>query len=83
MVDVLRGVKRPLEICRELDINPVFISRLKAEFLEIAPTIFEPDECNSDDQARIWELKCLLGHKALQVFSLRPRTAERSHLNQC
>ena len=45
----------------------LLLSRWKAEFLENAPKVFEPDERRSEDRARIRELERLLGQQALDL----------------
>jgi transposase-like protein len=67
VLEALSGVKSAAEICREHNIKPQLLSRWKAEFLENAPKVFEPEERRSDDRARIRELERLLGQKTVEL----------------
>lgn len=67
VLEVLSGVKKAAEVCREHNIKPALLSRWKAEFLENAPKVFEPDEHRSEDRARIRELERLLGQKTMEL----------------
>ncbi len=67
VLEAISGVKSSAEICREHNIKPPLLSRWKAEFLENAPKVFEPDERRSEDRARIRELERLLGQQALDL----------------
>ena len=67
VLEALSGVKSAAEICREHNTKPQLLSKWKAEFLENAPKVFEPDERRSDDRARIRELERLLGQKTVEL----------------
>src|SRR5262249_15112455 len=55
------------ETCRKPTLSPNLLGIWKATFLERAHTLFQPDEQREDDQARIAELKQLLGRATRQI----------------
>jgi transposase-like protein len=63
VLEALSGHKSPAEVCRQYDIGAPLLSSWKAAFLERAALIFQGDERNSQEQARIAELERLVGRQ--------------------
>ncbi len=64
---ILSGSKSQAEVCREHHLKDSVVARWRQEFLEKAPTLFEPSSQRRQDQARIAELERLIGRLTLQL----------------
>ena len=64
---ILSGNQSQAEVCREHHLKDSVVARWRQEFLERAPTLFEPSSQHRQDQARIAELERLLGRLTLQL----------------
>jgi transposase-like protein len=71
VLDILTGRQSPAEACRRHALSPTLLSLWKAQFLQRASTLFQPDEQRDGDQARIAELERMLGRATLQVEVLK------------
>ncbi len=71
VLDVLSGRQSPAEACRTHGLSPNLLSLWKANFLQRAHTLFQPDEQRDGDQARIAELERMLGRATLQIEVLK------------
>ena len=71
VLEVLTGRQSPAEACRRHVLSPNLLGLWKANFLERAHTLFQPDEQRDEDQARIAELEQLLGRATRQIEILK------------
>jgi transposase len=71
VLEVLTGVHSPAEVCRKHALSPNLVTLWKATFLERAPTLFQSDERQDEDHARIAELEQLLGRATRQIEILK------------
>jgi putative transposase len=67
VLEVLAGVKRPAQACREYGLKDSVLSRWKQQFLQRAPQVFEPGAAHDPCRARIAELERLLGQLTLEL----------------
>ncbi|MDZ7289185.1 MAG: transposase [candidate division KSB1 bacterium] len=71
ILEVISGAKPAAEVCREHNIKPQLLSQWKNYFSENAVHLFD-----GEAQARVEELKRVLGQKTLEVEILKkPRTS--------
>lgn len=67
VLEVLSGEKTPSEVCRTHKLNMNVLARWRKEFVEQAPSIFERDAQNSQEQQRIAELERLVGQLTMKL----------------
>ena len=67
VLEVLSGEKAPSEVCRAHKLNMNVLARWRKEFVEQAPSIFERDAQNSQEQQRIAELERLVGQLTMKL----------------
>lgn len=67
VLEVLSGEKTPSEVCRAHKLNMNVLARWRKEFVEQAPSIFERDAQNSQEQQRIAELERLVGQLTMKL----------------
>lgn len=71
VLEVLSGAKTQAEVCREHQLQPHLFAHWKTLFLARAPTLFQTDEHQTQDAARIAELERLIGQQALELEVLK------------
>src|SRR5437867_9927507 len=64
---MLSGSQSAAEVCREHRLSPQVLTRWKTEFVEQAADIFQADEQQQADRARIAQLERLVGQLTLQL----------------
>jgi transposase-like protein len=67
VLELLSGAKSGAEACRQYQVNAQLLCRWKAEFLQNAPRVFNFEEQNSQEQARIAELERMVGRLTLAL----------------
>ena len=67
ILELISGAKTPGEVCRQHNVKPQVVSRWKAEFLDKAASVFQPEEERSAEQARIAELERMVGRLTLEI----------------
>jgi len=67
VLEVLSGEKTPSEVCRSHKLNANVLNRWRKEFVEQAPSIFERDAQNNQEQQRIAELERLVGQLTMKL----------------
>jgi transposase-like protein len=71
VLQVLTGVHSPAEVGRKHALSPNLLSSWKATVLQRLPSLFQGDERQEEDQARIAELEQLLGRATRQIEVLK------------
>jgi transposase-like protein len=71
VLEVLTAVHSPAEVCRKHALSPNLLSSWKATVLQRLPSLFQGDERQEEDQARIAELEQLLGRATRQIEVLK------------
>lgn len=67
VLELLSGTKTAAEVCRQSNLKPQLVSDWKARFLANAASVFQNDECVSQQQTRIAELEQLVGRLTLEL----------------
>jgi len=67
VLEVLTSVKRPAQACREYGLKDSVLARWRQQFLQRAPSLFEPTSAPESCQARIAELERLVGRLTLEL----------------
>jgi transposase len=67
VLEVLTGVRSASEACQHYQLKPDLISRWKAQFLEMAPSVFAQEAVNDPAVARVAELERLVGRLTLEL----------------
>jgi transposase-like protein len=71
VLEMLSGHKSNAEICRQYGIGAPLLCTWKAAFLERVALVFQGEERNGQEQARIAELERLVGRQALEIEVLK------------
>jgi transposase-like protein len=71
VLDLLIGVSKQAEICRQHKLSPQLVARWKAIVLEQLHRLFEEENQQSPEQVRIAELEQLVGRQALELEILK------------
>jgi transposase len=83
VLEVLTGVRSASEACQHYQLKPDLISRWKAQFLEVAATIFAKESQTDPALARIAELERLVGRLTLELeVAKKASSILQSHLNK-
>lgn len=82
VLEVLREEQKVNEIAGKYEINPVMLSRWKAEFLKLAPTVFGRETKAAEKMKKGYEekqdqLEKLVGQLTLEVSWLKKNLASR------
>lgn len=67
VLDVLTGTTSQAEACRKHQISPSLFALWKATSLQRLPVLFQTDEPQSAEAARVAELERLVGQQALEL----------------
>lgn len=67
VLEMISGARSLAEICRQHQLNSQMVVRWKGEFLEKAPQLFQTEEQNGQEQARVAELERLIGRLTLEL----------------
>jgi transposase len=71
VLDVLTGTASQAEVCRKYQIGPSLFALWKATFLQRLPVLFQADEQQSSEAARVADLERLVGQQALELAALK------------
>jgi transposase-like protein len=71
IIELLTGVANQAEICRQHKLSPQLVARWKATVLEQLHSLFDEENLQSPEQARIAELEQLVGRQALELEILK------------
>ena len=71
VLDVLTGTASQAEVCRKHQISPSLLALWKSTFLQRLPILFQADEQQSSDAARVADLERLVGQQALELAALK------------
>jgi putative transposase len=71
VLNVLTGTASQAEVCRKYQISPSLFALWKATFLQRLPVLFQADEQQSSEAARVADLERLVGQQALELAALR------------
>ena len=67
VLELISGAKSQAQVCKEHELNPNVVSCWKAEFLERTPELFQSNEHNDAQQARVAELERMVGRLTLEL----------------
>lgn len=69
VLELISGQKGLMQASREYEIKDTTLSRWKAEFLERAASLFEPEQHNAEneDKKRIEELEQMVGRMTMEL----------------
>jgi len=67
VLEVLTGAKRPAQVCKEYGLKDSVLARWRQQFLERAPSLFEPTTDHEACRARIAELERMVGRLTLEL----------------
>ena len=70
VLDVLTGSATQAEVCRKHQISHSLLALWKATFLDRLPVVFQADEQQSAEAARVADLERLVGQQALELAAL-------------
>lgn len=71
VLDVLTGTASQAEVCRKHQISPSLFALWKTTFLQRLPALFQADEQQSAEAARVADLERLVGQQALELAALK------------
>ena len=71
VLDILTGTASQAEVCRKYQISPSLFALWKATFLQRLPVLFQADEQQSSEAARVADLERLVGQQALELAALK------------
>lgn len=71
VLDVLTGTASQAEVCRKHQLGPSLFALWKATLLERLPAVFQADEEQSAEAARVADLERLVGQQALELAALK------------
>jgi len=71
VLDVLTGTASQAEVCRKHQISPSLLALWKTTFLQRLPVLFQADEQQSCEAARVADLERLVGQQALELAALK------------
>ena len=71
VLDVLTGTASQAEVCRKHQISPSLLALWKTTFLQRLPVLFQADEQQSCEAARVADLERLVGQQALELVALK------------
>src|SRR5262245_4105794 len=71
VLDVLTGSATQAEVCRKHQISPSLFALWKTTFLDRLPVVFQADEQQSAEAARVADLERLVGQQALELAALK------------
>jgi len=71
VLDVLTGSATQAEVCRKHQISPSLFALWKATLVERLPAVFQADERQSAEAARVADLERLVGQQALELAALK------------
>ena len=71
VLDVLTGSATQAEVCRKHQISPSLLAIWKATLLDRLPVVFQADEQQSAEAARVADLERLVGQQALELAALK------------
>jgi transposase-like protein len=67
VLDILSGAKSTAEACREYQLPNQVLNRWKAQFLEQAHTLFEPERASEQEQQRLADLEQMVGRLTMEL----------------
>jgi transposase-like protein len=71
VLDLLTGAANQAEVCRQHKLSPQMVARWKATVLEQLHSLFDEENQQSPEQARITELEQLVGRQTLELEILK------------